>query len=140
MAGSVKKSPNAAIKGVVILSGSQPFSKLFKEMNIVIGSITMLDINPAIKEINTKSKRLMLGKLNMMQTAFAIIPSKTDKTIVRIIEEVIFSVRMSERLNSGDNVPIWRCVLNLEPKDPKMFPLIPIAPGMITMSPGNVSR
>jgi hypothetical protein len=75
-------------------------------MNIVIGSMTMLEINPAIKEINTKSKRLMLGKLNMMQTAFAIIPSKTDKTIVRIIEEVIFSVKMSERLNSGDNVPI----------------------------------
>ena len=67
----------------------------------MIGSITMLDINPAINEINTKSKRLMLGKLNMMQTAFAIIPSKTDKTMVRIIEEVIFSVRMSERLNSG---------------------------------------
>ena len=72
----------------------------------MIGSMTMLEINPAINEINTKSKRLMLGKLNMMQTAFAIIPSKTDKTMVRIIEEVIFSVRMSERLNSGDNVPI----------------------------------
>ena len=43
----------------------------------------------------------MLGKLNMMQTAFAIIPSKTDKTMVRIIEEVIFSVRMSERLSDA---------------------------------------
>ena len=31
-------------------------------------------------------------------------------------------------------------MLNLEPKDPKMFPLIPIAPGMITIRPGYVCR
>ena len=29
---------------------------------------------------------------------------------------------------------------SLEANDPNMFPLIPIAPGMITKSPGNVSR
>ena len=136
----MKKSPHAAIKGVVTLSGSQPFSKLLREMNIVIGSITTLEISPARNEINTKSYKLMLGKPKAMQISLATIPSKTDKTMVRIIEEIMFSARMSERLNSGDNVPIWRWVLNLEPKDPNMFPLIPIAPGIITMSPGNALR
>lgn len=29
---------------------------------------------------------------------------------------------------------------SLEANEPNMFPLIPIAPGMITKSPGNVSR
>ena len=35
---------------------------------------------------------------------------------------------------------MWRLVDNLDAKDPKMFPLIPIAPGIKTKSPGNVSR
>ena len=29
---------------------------------------------------------------------------------------------------------------NLDANEPKIFPLIPIAPGMITSNPGNVSR
>ncbi len=33
-----------------------------------------------------------------------------------------------------------RLVDSLEANEPKMFPLIPIAPGMITNNPGNVSR
>ena len=33
-----------------------------------------------------------------------------------------------------------RLVDNLEAKDPKIFPLMPIAPGIITKSPGNVSK
>ena len=48
IAGKVKKSPIAAINGVVILSGSQPPSKLFKEMNMVIGNMITVDTNPAI--------------------------------------------------------------------------------------------
>lgn len=35
---------------------------------------------------------------------------------------------------------MWRLVDNLEAKEPKIFPLIPIAPGIITNNPGNVSR
>ena len=31
-------------------------------------------------------------------------------------------------------------MLNLEPKDPKIFPLIPIAPGIITIRPGYVFK
>ena len=31
-------------------------------------------------------------------------------------------------------------VESLDAKDPKIFPLIPIAPGIITSKPGNVSR
>ena len=33
-----------------------------------------------------------------------------------------------------------RLVDSLEANDPKMFPLIPIAPGIITSNPGNASR
>ena len=33
-----------------------------------------------------------------------------------------------------------RLVDNLDAKEPKMFPLIPIAPGITTSNPGNVSR
>lgn len=33
-----------------------------------------------------------------------------------------------------------KLVDSLEANDPKMFPLIPIAPGMITNKPGNASR
>lgn len=37
-------------------------------------------------------------------------------------------------------IPMCKLVDNLEAKEPKIFPLIPIAPGMITKSPGNASR
>ena len=33
-----------------------------------------------------------------------------------------------------------RLVDNLEAKEPKMLPLIPMAPGIITSNPGNASR
>ena len=108
IAGKVKKSPTAAMKGVVMLSGSQPPSKLLSEMNIVIGSMIIVDINPAMNEIKTKSKRLMLGKLNIIQITFAIAPSNTERTIVKIIEAVMFSSKRSDLLNSGDIVPMWR--------------------------------
>ena len=55
IAGNVNKSPNAAIIGLVILSGSQPCSKLLNETNIVIGSIIKLEIIPAIVHIKMKS-------------------------------------------------------------------------------------
>ena len=55
IAGKVKKSPIAAINGVVILSGSHPPSKLLSEMNMVIGSMIIVEIKPAMNEIRTKS-------------------------------------------------------------------------------------
>lgn len=48
--------------------------------------------------------------------------------------------KSSENSNSGDIKPMWRLVDSLDANDPNMFPLIPIAPGMTTKSPGNVSR
>ena len=108
IAGNVKKSPTAAMNGVVMLSGSQPPSKLLSEMNMVIGSMMTVDINPAINEINTKSNRLMLGKLNIIQISFAIAPSKTERTIVKIMDAVMFSSKRSDLLNSGEMVPMWR--------------------------------
>ena len=55
IAGKVKKSPIAAMNGVVILSGSQPPSKLLREMNMVIGNMIIVETNPAKNEIRTKS-------------------------------------------------------------------------------------
>ena len=61
MAGKVNKSPNAAMIGLVILSGSHPCSKLLNETNIVIGSIIKFEIIPAITQINMKSTKLIEG-------------------------------------------------------------------------------
>ena len=61
IAGKVNKSPKAAIIGLVILSGSHPFSKLLNETNIVIGSIIKFEITPAITLINMKSIKPMAG-------------------------------------------------------------------------------
>ena len=55
IAGNVNKSPNAAIIGLVMLSGSQPCSKLLNETNIVIGSMIMLEIMPENVQIKIKS-------------------------------------------------------------------------------------
>ena len=51
---------------------------------------------------------LMLSKLNIMQITLAMSPSKTERTIVKMIEAVIFSSKRSDLLNSGDIVPMWR--------------------------------
>ena len=61
IAGRVNKSPNAAMIGLVILSGSQPCSKLLNETNIVIGSIIKLEIIPANLQIKIKSTKPIAG-------------------------------------------------------------------------------
>ena len=61
IAGSVNKSPNAAMIGLVMLSGSQPCSKLLNETNIVIGSMIKFEIMPAITQINMKSIKSIDG-------------------------------------------------------------------------------
>ena len=45
---------------------------------------------------------------------------------------------MGDVFSSGDKVPIWRFEPNLEPNAPNIFPLIPIAPGIRTRSPGSI--
>ena len=55
IAGNVKRSPNAAMIGLVILSGSHPCSKLLNETNIVIGSIIKFEMTPANTQISIKS-------------------------------------------------------------------------------------
>lgn len=140
IAGNVNKSPKAAITGVDILSGSHPFSKLLSDINIVNGSIITLEITPANSEINVKSTKLMLSNPNIIHIPLAKKAKKIESMIVKISEDNIFSDKILERLNSGDNNPMWRFVANLEPRAPNMFPLIPIAPGMMTRSPGNAAK
>ena len=140
IAGNVNKSPSAAMIGVVILSGFQPLLKLLNETNIVIGSIIKLDINPAITQMKIKSINEIDSKCSIIQNNLAIIAKNKDNINVKTKAEIILSFNSSENLNSGDIKPICRLVESLEAKDPKMFPLIPIAPGIIMINPGNVSK
>ena len=87
-----------------------------------------------------KSTTDIEGWPSRIQKALAIIAKNIDKTNVSTKDENILWFNCSENSNSGDMIPMCRFVDNLEANEPKMFPLIPIAPGMITKSPGNVSR
>ena len=89
IAGKVNRSPKAAIIGLVMLSGSQPCSKLLNETNIVIGSIIRFDIIPAIVQINIKSITDIDGELSKIQNILATTPKNIDKTNVKTNEENI---------------------------------------------------
>ena len=140
IAGNVNKSPTAATNGVVTLSGSQPRSKLLNEMNIVTGSIIAMEIIPAIRLIRIKSTISIDGNPNITQITLAIIAKNKDKNKVNTNEEKILLINSAEWLNLASIIPICNAVDNLEAKEPKIFPLIPIAPGIRTNNPGKVSR
>ena len=106
IAGNVNKSPKAAIIGLVILSGSQPCSKLLNETNIVIGSIIKLEIMPAIVQINTKSITDIDGEFNRIQNILATTPKNIDKTNVKTNDENMLLFKSSENPNSGDIKPM----------------------------------
>jgi hypothetical protein len=82
----------------------------------------------------------MLLKLKRTQIPLATNAKKIDNINVNIIEDIIFSVKILDFFSSGDKIPIWRLEPNLELNAPNIFPLIPIAPGIKTKSPGNVSK
>lgn len=126
--------------GVVILSGSHPLLKLLNEMNIVIGSIIILEIAPAITLINIKSTKAIDSKLSNKQNNLAIIAKNSDNISVNTNEEIMLLFKFFENSNLGEIIPMCRLVDNLDAKEPKIFPLIPIAPGIITSSPGNAFK
>ena len=99
IAGSVNKSPNAAIIGLVMLSGSQPCSKLLNDTNIVIGSMIKLEINPAIVQINIKSIMSIEGECNIIQNIFATTPKNIDKTRVKTKDENMLLFKSCENSN-----------------------------------------
>ena len=69
-----------------------------------------------------------------------IIAKNSDNTNVKTNEAKMFWFKSVENLNLGDIIPIWRFVESLDANEPKILPLIPMAPGIITSNPGNVSR
>ena len=140
MAGSVNKSPNAAIIGLVMLSGSHPCSKLLNDTNIVIGSIIKFEIMPAITQISMKSVKSMDGWCSRIHNILDTTAKNKDNTIVKTNDEYILWFSCSENSNFGDIIPMCRLVDSLDANEPNMFPLIPIAPGITTSNPGNVSR
>jgi hypothetical protein len=70
----------------------------------------------------------------------ATIAKNNDKNNVKTKDETILSFNSLENSNFGDIIPICKLVDSLDAKEPKIFPLIPIAPGIITIKPGKVSR
>lgn len=68
------------------------------------------------------------------------IAKNIDKINVKTKDEKILLFKSSENSNCGDINPMCKLVDNLEANDPKIFPLIPIAPGIRTNKPGNVSK
>ena len=89
MAGRVNKSPNAAIIGLVMLSGSHPCSKLLNETSIVIGSIIRFEITPAITLIKMKSIKLIEGWRNNIHKILEMMAKNKDNTSVKTKEENI---------------------------------------------------
>lgn len=75
-----------------------------------------------------------------MQNSLATIPKNIDKTNVKTNDAKILLSKSSENSKCGAIKPMCKLVDNLEAKDPKIFPLIPIAPGITTNKPGNASR
>ena len=70
----------------------------------------------------------------------ATIPKNNDSTSVRTKEANMLWFNSSDSSNFGDIKPMCKLVDNLDAKELKIFPLIPMAPGMITKRPGKVSR
>lgn len=75
-----------------------------------------------------------------MHRPFATTAKNIDKTSVKTKEENMLLFSSSENSNSGEMIPMCRLVDSLEANEPKIFPLIPMAPGIITKRPGKVSR
>ena len=50
----------------------------------------------------------MLSKPKIIQMTLAMTPSKTERTMVKIMDAVMFSSKRSDLLNSGEIVPMWR--------------------------------
>ena len=110
------------------------------DMKNVIGNIIILEIAPAKTDIRIISIIPIHFKWKIKHINLAKIAKNSDKTIVNINEAERLVLSIGDHLNSGSKVPIWRLVLNLDAKDPNILPLIPIAPGIRTRSPGNKSK
>ena len=123
MAGNVNRSPNAAMIGLVMLSGSHPCSKLLNETNIVIGSMIALEIAPAIILINMKSINDIDSKLNTIQKILARIAKNKDNIIVKTKADMILLFNCSDNSNFGEIIPICKFVESLDANDPKIFPI-----------------
>ena len=99
-----------------------------------------MEITPAIILIKIKSIRDIDSKFNNIQNTLAAIAKNNDNINVKTNDETILLFNCSDNSNLGDIIPICKLVDSLEAKEPKIFPLIPIAPGIITSKPGNVSK
>lgn len=110
------------------------------EIKIVAGKSSAPENIPPRTEITVKSTMLILSNPKRRQKDLAANARKIDIITVKIMAEMMFWFKICDFFNSGVKVPIWRFEPNLEPNAPNMFPLIPIAPGMRTRSPGSISR
>ena len=75
-----------------------------------------------------------------MQNSFAMNARKIDSISVNTTGVNILSFKSFDNSNFGEIIPICKLVESLEANDPKIFPLIPMVPGMITSNPGNAFK
>lgn len=97
------------------------------------------DSNPPITEMTTRSTKGIEANPNSSAVTRERIPRKKETVNVRKIDAAIFPVMMGDR-SSRDISPTCKEVLNLEPREAKIFPRIPIAAGTMMISPGKSSN
>lgn len=65
---------------------------------------------------------------------------KIDNINVNTRDVNTLSLSSFDNSNFGETIPMCKLVESLEANDPKIFPLIPMVPGMITSNPGNAFK
>lgn len=96
----------------------------------------MLEINPPITDTTTKSITEMETNPHKNAVNRDKMPRKNETIIVKNMEAAIFP-DITGDLSNVDTSPMCNAVLSLEPRQAKIFPLIPIAGGIIMTSPGS---
>jgi hypothetical protein len=137
--GRVMISPTDVMRGAVTLSGSHPLRKLWIAITKVIARMNMLDSNPPITEITTKSMMEIEWNPQRAAAVRESMPKKQETIMVRKRDAVILSVTRGDFLNPEIS-PMCNAVLMRDPREAKIFPRIPMAAGTMMISPGRNSR
>jgi hypothetical protein len=136
--GSVIISPTDVIKGAVTLSGSHPLEKLCIATKRVNTRMNMLEINPPMTDMTTRSMMEIEAKSKMRAVTRERIARQKETVNVRKTDAAILPLITGDR-SSLEISPMWRAVLIREPKEAKIFPRIPMAGGIMIINPGSNS-
>jgi hypothetical protein len=136
--GSVIKSPTDVIRGAVTLSGSHPLEKLWTATKRVNTRIHALEMTPPMTDTVTSSTIDIEANPKITAVTRESMAKRKETVNVRKREAAIFCIIRGDR-SSFEISPTCSAVLIREPKEAKIFPLMPIAAGTIMISPGSSS-